>query len=502
MIEKDNLSDRSETPQIVIPGNECIATRDLFATALIRSISLNGKPVRCRGIVPGVAMSVTSNDLQSNTGEDAVYLAADAWERIAPTLVDWLTMPTPPTGITLRLGPIDFEFAWEARHQFAPGALDIVVTHAPAAVATYEKQRKRRPLFEGSQTGEDLVQKQRVEIARRLGEAILATAKTIDQHYDRLPGLVRYRLTGALAAWGKLREVVDTVSVPTMTEGLKTLPLPRLAKYFAVFAKDLLPNGLGTHSIQQVCRLASYSAVWLAFEARNGAFYEPTPPMHRLLDAAYIADDVPIGLVELPADTLCIIPEPAAWARSGGIEAIAIFKRPNSIGFVAWTGPTDAGRNLCMNAIELPIRSPDETIRMLLDNEFRTPTPGDEKDLQLWRGAIDYAIKMLLYLKARDAHVVYDRAYSDAPRHFTGLGKRRRAERVAEIDALYDRHIVGPAVLDATTSAPTPEEAQQREVRGHWRRPHFKMQPHGPNASLRKLVFIGPTIVRPDRLGV
>lgn len=41
---------------------------------------------------------------------------------------------------------------------------------------------------------------------------------------------------------------------------------------------------------------------------------------------------------------------------------------------------------------------------------------------------------MLLYLKARDAHIVHDRAYSNAPRSFNGLGKRRRAERLADRD--------------------------------------------------------------------
>lgn len=31
-------------------------------------------------------------------------------------------------------------------------------------------------------------------------------------------------------------------------------------------------------------------------------------------------------------------------------------------------------------------------------------------------------------------------------------------------------------------------------------RPHFRMQPYGPQAASRKLIFVGPTLVRPDRL--
>ncbi len=89
--------------------------------------------------------------------------------------------------------------------------------------------------------------------------------------------------------------------------------------------------------------------------------------------------------------------------------------------------------------------------------------------------------------------VVQDRAYTTAPREFGGLGKRKRTERLAQIEMLYDRHVIGPAVLDAAPAPSSPSDGVHREVRGHWRRPHFKMQPHGPQRSLRKLVFIGPT---------
>lgn len=56
--------------------------------------------------------------------------------------------------------------------------------------------------------------------------------------------------------------------------------------------------------------------------------------------------------------------------------------------------------------------------------------------------------------------------------------------------------------LIAEAAEAVPEGGEQHEVRGHGRRPHFRMQPHGPQSSLRKVSFIGPTIVRPDRLGL
>ena len=49
--------------------------------------------------------------------------------------------------------------------------------------------------------------------------------------------------------------------------------------------------------------------------------------------------------------------------------------------------------------------------------------------------------------RARDAQVVNDRAYSNAPRHFPWLGNRKRTERLAEIEQLHDRHVVGPTLV-------------------------------------------------------
>ncbi|WP_258181178.1 hypothetical protein [Burkholderia multivorans] len=127
------------------------------------------------------------------------------------------------------------------------------------------------------------------------------------------------------------------------------------------------------------------------------------------------------------------------------------------------------------------------------------PDPPDAQ--QFSRNALDYAIKMLLYLNARDARAVRDRAYSSPPRYFPGLGKRKRTERLAEIEQLYDRHMVGPAILDPEAAGSVSAGSALREVSDHSRRPHFRMQPYGPQAALRKLIFVGPTLVRPDRLG-
>ncbi|WP_240766809.1 hypothetical protein [Paraburkholderia flava] len=77
-------------------------------------------------------------------------------------------------------------------------------------------------------------------------------------------------------------------------------------------------------------RDANRSLLWQTFNVREGALYEPTAALHRLLDAAYIADDVPVGLIRLPADAVCIVPDPSWWGRQGGIEAVTLFYPPEA----------------------------------------------------------------------------------------------------------------------------------------------------------------------------
>lgn len=55
--------------------------------------------------------------------------------------------------------------------------------------------------------------------------------------------------------------------------------------------------------------------------------------------------------------------------------------------------------------------------------------------------------------------------------------------------------LVGKEVVDATAGL----NPRGGGVRTHWRRGYFRNQPHGPQKSLRKRVWIRPTVIRADR---
>lgn len=330
--------------------------------------------------------------------------------------------------------------------------------------------------------------------------------------YERLPPPVRYRATGAIEAWKNVMQAGRDRGDVDFYHAMPTFPMTRLHDELPRFVRGWArsdSSGVSEEGIQ----LAQRSLVWQIYHASNGAMYEPTAALHRLLDSAWIADDIPIDMVELPAPAICIIPNPDWQGCRQGIRAIALFRRRDDaaggsqveyLEMVTWQ--EFAGSLTRVKSLQYVFGDSDKTIQQVLEQGGDAPLSAQERetDRQYWTVVFDYAIKLLLYLKIPDAQVVADRAYSNAPREFKGLGQRKRKERLAKIEHLYDRHIVGPAVLnwEAPDHGYAGLEEIHHEKRGHWRRPHFRMQPHGPHSSLRKVVFIGPVIVRPDKLGL
>ncbi|MDR6496286.1 hypothetical protein J2797_006213 [Paraburkholderia terricola] len=372
----------------------------------------------------------------------------------------------------------------------------------------------RSPLIEGRHRSESASQSaQSGDLRDVLESAIEKTIQSDNAIYDRLPVPVRYRATGAINAWKQVRASAG-LSGADFSARLAVYPILPLLDNFPRYVDEWLRRSRATPRGAEAAAHIHRSLVWQAFSACDGVLYEPTPALHRLLDAAYIADDVPVGMIALPTRAMCIIPDPSWWGRQGGIEALALFRHERdaddtpreSLSCVTWTHHRGPERHIVMDVLQISLADPGRTIKAMFDEGGQSLDSADEAEAversrKHWEGVLDYAIKMLLYLTVRDAHIIHDRSYSDAPRSFSGLGKRKRAERLAQIELLYDRHIVGPAILDCESIASIPD-GSRHEVRGHWRRPHFRMQPHGPQSSLRKLGFIGATIVRPDRIGL
>lgn len=508
-----------EGQQIRIGNGATWSTADLVMLSLEASLALGGKPVRCVGVVPGASMRVTTGSLQPFDDADKADVLDVIWHQLRPLIIEWLGGPSasPPFAIGFTPGDNNrITLTWDKAGRLKPGVAELRVDYDAGFAATYAKQRRRRPLIKQALDGQALRRQARIALRRLLVTALNKSRKTVDEEYARLPVHVRFRITGALAAWQAFRMEFELQSggpwgIPTPNGSSIT----KLVRDSMALTQHALPNGLPGRPAVCLAAEAAQSTIWAAFEERGGQFYEPSLALHRLLGEAYIADDVPIGALSMPMDTLCIVPERSIWPQGDVPQAIVLFRNDKQLSCAAWCRKSMFGRLPIydFNVVELPLADRNRTIHDLLldahapqtavDDEFSVSTIHAASNRQFWRQALDYAIKMLLYLAVRDAQIVPRREYFEATRellYIKGLGKRRRAEKLEAIEQLYDRYVVGPAMLDEEQAQSAPSNAPSREIRSHWRRPHFKMQRHGPKGGLRKLVFIGPTIVRADRL--
>lgn len=99
--------------------------------------------------------------------------------------------------------------------------------------------------------------------------------------------------------------------------------------------------------------------------------------------------------------------------------------------------------------------------------------------------------KLFLYLQADAARVVQHNDHTALSKRLGQVGSKKIGKLQRRSERLYDWTEAGP--LNA------PVGLHHGELPPHWRRGHLRHQPHGPHHSLRKLIFIMPTLVRSDR---
>ncbi len=103
-------------------------------------------------------------------------------------------------------------------------------------------------------------------------------------------------------------------------------------------------------------------------------------------------------------------------------------------------------------------------------------------------------VKVFLYLRAAQAQQVNENLYSRTLAHLQRVGQKKAAKVHRQLEKLYDRIVLGPQTMAVH------KHGEHGEMSPHWRRGHFRMQPHGPQNQLRKVLFIAPTLVRGDKL--
>jgi hypothetical protein len=244
--------------------------------------------------------------------------------------------------------------------------------------------------------------------------------------------------------------------------------------------------------------LAMSAALYLS---NPHAVVEPTAALQHWLVHTDIGDDVPVALFQLPMPAIFVRfgPEMAEavdailWASADEpTTTVGVYLFDTRVGnrrdlvFV----PVGAGTGRCDKAILVQLVFDDER-DSLMAHVHRT-TGEDGVTASHLEPMVAMCIKVLLYLQSAGAVRIDEMRGDDTMARLTRVGNRKASRIERQLAHRYNRIIVGPTRI---------EQHAGGEVSPHWRRGHLRMQPHGPQNSLRKLIFIAPTLIRADRLG-
>lgn len=335
-----------------------------------------------------------------------------------------------------------------------------------------------------------------------------------------LPFPVQFRREGALDAWRKaLCATPDGVAIwqgwakaERTSYEIRQEILAYLHNY-----RNYADTDPQAHTWQTVAKHWSQAcSTNLLFELHKGTVIEATPALETLLAHSDIDLALPMSMVVPPFaaqyvrfgpeaskllpllmpeqpdvafdGVFCFLSTPpkdaAGNVRGGWLELIFIVKVCGRFeGQVSLSGSIDSGYVTfndwfrdCMAHSGVGLRSRPEVMSSF----------------------VSYVVKIFLYLTLKDARRVSHAEFSEMQHRAKCVGPKKKARLAKKLAALYDGIVVGPAALPSAVRSATPSA---HAVAPHWRRGHFRMQPHGQGRQLRKLIFVAPLLVHADRLG-
>ena len=242
----------------------------------------------------------------------------------------------------------------------------------------------------------------------------------------------------------------------------------------------------------------------LMFWRRKHALIELTPTLQQLLARSDLGDDIPVELLKPPMPACYIrfgdeMQQSALLPQQGGhaftrIDGVYVFETMRAgERFLALLAIYEVGDHpgLGISGITIDIANEKEPLVQAIGRISAKESLAHREHHQ---ALAQVCTKIFLYWNVESARRVMETPYGDAMRQLKGLGPKKSAKLRRRIDQLYDRVLLGPIAL------PAQSHGTHGDMAPHWRRGHFRMQPHGPHQSLRKVIFIAPTLVRADRL--
>lgn len=254
----------------------------------------------------------------------------------------------------------------------------------------------------------------------------------------------------------------------------------------------------------------------LMFWTHPNAVIEPTDALDQLLLHSDIGQELPVGFLKAPqnANYICLGPQ-TRLALDAKLPQYEVSQSLSHQGVYVFDTLKDNHRVITLvpmyevaankvygsAMLELHVQRPEEALNDLIQRVCKETGQGD------YMVALAQAVaKLFLYMALPQAVCNEIKSYSQAKDQLNRSGPKKAAKFQRQLARLYDRMVVGPTEVGIGHSAVGAEGhgggvgGGGDELSPHLRRGHFRMQPHGPNGSKRRLMFIAPTWVRADKL--
>ncbi len=264
---------------------------------------------------------------------------------------------------------------------------------------------------------------------------------------------------------------------------------------------------------------AMYAAVCLTHAERGGIILRATDALEMLLAHTDVDAEMPISLFQPPHPALYVHFGPTWRSRVHGVLgpvlALADAKPEQVVAHGCYLlqsrkycpscGQTNRaiGLYVVVEFLDQPGiyvlgGGADETLHdedaPLTDILVRKLDGSDEIKLfgELPSVLVDLLAKLFLFMQSDAARCVRHDDLAAMTLRLANVGSKKAAKLQRRGERLYDWLEIGPPAL--------PSVFGHGELPPHWRRGHLRRQTHGPQHSLRKVIFIAPTVIRADKL--
>jgi hypothetical protein len=97
----------------------------LFELSLIGSMALDGQPLRCSGVLPGISMRISVKTFPSAHRMEPRAYCERLWKAVQPPFEAWLVHPAQAPAMTIEIEKpgLEVTFARDSKYPLAPGVM-------------------------------------------------------------------------------------------------------------------------------------------------------------------------------------------------------------------------------------------------------------------------------------------------------------------------------------------------------------------------------------------